>query len=153
MMFRQFIGGVLRLFLLTVYWFGLWIIAHNYIANGAQYIGRTGQWSTPIPGLQVFLFAVLIIAGLAVSERVIRLRLGINFGQAKIEPRKTAAIEPEALRLRYMISLLGEDDLDDLRAEVREGLRDRIRNLTADESESFEDLLADAGTKRKRGAR
>ena len=38
-------------------------------------------------------------------------------------------------------------------AEVREGLRDRIRNLTADESESFEDLLAEAGTKRKRGTR
>ena len=42
-----------------------------------------------------------------------------------------------------------EDDLDDLRAEVREGLRDRIRNLTADESESFEELLSDPKRKRR----
>jgi hypothetical protein len=152
-MFGQFISGVVRFFILTVYWFGLWIIAHNYILNGGQYISRTGQWSAPVPSLQVFLITVLIIAGLAVSERLIRLRLRISFGQPKPETHKTAAVEPEALRLRDMISLLDEDDLDDLRAEVREGLRDRIRNLTADESESFEELLADAGTKRKRGAR
>jgi hypothetical protein len=104
---------------------------------------------------------VQVIAGLALAAWILNLRVGvidrqlrIGFGrQPKSETRKAETIEPEALRLRDMISLLDEDDLDDLRAEVREGLRDRIRNLTADESETFEDLLADAGTKRKRGTR
>jgi hypothetical protein len=148
-MFWQFVGGVIRLFLLIVYWFGLWIIAHNYIANGAQYIERTGQWSAPIPGLQVFLIAVLIIAGLAVSERLIRLRLNVSFGQPKPETHKTAAVEPEALRLRDMIALLDEDDMDDLRAEVRETLRERIHRLSADETETFEALLSDSKRKRR----
>ena len=48
-----------------------------------------------------------------------------------------------------MIALLYEDDLDDLRAEVRDGLRHRIRNLTADESETFEELLSDPKRKRR----
>jgi hypothetical protein len=148
-MFWQFVGGVIRLFLLIVYWFGLWIIAHNYIANGAQYIERTGQWFPPLPDLQVFLFAILIIAGVAISERLIRLRLSINFGQPKIETRKPAAIEPETLRLRDMIALLDEDDLDDLRAEVRERLRERIHRLSADETETFEALLSDSKRKRR----
>ena len=43
------------------------------------------------------------------------------------------------------MSLLTDDDVEDLRAELREGLRDRIRRLSADgdnaEVASFEDLL------------
>lgn len=147
----QFVSGVIRFFILAVYWFGLWIIAHTHIF-GPQYFSANVPMYFPV-AYQIFAAIIVLISGLLVSERVIRLRLGISFGQPKIEPRKTAVVETEALRLRDMISLLDNDDLDDLRAEVREGLRDRIRNLTADESESFEDLLADAGTKRKRGAR
>lgn len=147
----QFVSGIIRFFILAVYWFGLWIIAHTHIF-GPQYLSTGIPMYFPV-AYQIFAAIVVIISGIAVSERVIRLRLGVSFGQPKPETRKVAAIEPEALRLRDMISLLDEDDLDDLRAEVREGLRDRIRNLTADESESFEDLLADAGTKRKRGTR
>ena len=143
----QFVSGVLRFFILAVYWFGLWAIAHTYIFN-AQFYVRTAEWVYAPPAAQIFFAIILLIAGIAVSERIIRLRLGISFGQPKIE-RKTAAIEPEALRLRDMIALLDEDDLDDLRAEVREGLRDRIRNLTADESETFEELLSDPKRKRR----
>lgn len=44
------------------------------------------------------------------------------------------------------MSLLTDDDIEELRAELREGLRDRIRRLSADgdnaEVASFEDLLA-----------
>ena len=43
------------------------------------------------------------------------------------------------------MSLLTDDDIEELRAELREGLRDRIRRLSADgdnaEVASFEDLL------------
>ena len=43
------------------------------------------------------------------------------------------------------MSLLTDDDIEDLRAELREGLRDRIRRLSAEgdnaEVASFEDLL------------
>ncbi|NOG51036.1 MAG: hypothetical protein HND48_17530 [Chloroflexi bacterium] len=40
--------------------------------------------------------------------------------------------------LREMLHLLNEDDLDDLRAELREALRSRIRGLTGQpEFESF----------------
>ena len=144
----QFVSGVIRFFILAVYWSGLWAIAHTYIFN-AQFYVRTAEWVYAPPAAQIFFAAILVIAGLAVSERVIRLRLGISFGQPKSEPRKAVTIEPEALRLRDMISLLDEDDLDDLRAEVREGLRDRIRNLTADESESFDALLSDSKRKRR----
>jgi hypothetical protein len=44
------------------------------------------------------------------------------------------------------MSLLTDDDIEELRAELRQGLRDRIRRLSADgdnaEVASFEDLLA-----------
>ncbi len=46
--------------------------------------------------------------------------------------------------LREMLHLLNEDDLDDLRAELREALRSRIRGLTGQpEFESFEHLLSE----------
>lgn len=44
------------------------------------------------------------------------------------------------------MNLLTDDDIEELRAELREGLRERIRRLSADgdnaEVASFEDLLA-----------
>jgi hypothetical protein len=44
------------------------------------------------------------------------------------------------------MNLLTDDDIEDLRAELREGLRERIRRLSAEgdnaEVASFEDLLA-----------
>jgi hypothetical protein len=66
-----------------------------------------------------------------------------------IVPPQTA---PQSLSTRDLMALLDEDDLDDLRAEVRETLRSRIQRLSADDVDSFEDLLADTG-KRKRGVR
>ena len=61
-------------------------------------------------------------------------------------------VPPQSLSTRDLMALLDEEDLDDLRAEVRETLRSRIQRLSADDVDSFEDLLADSG-KRKRGVR
>src|SRR5688500_7932628 len=102
-MFGQCISGVVRFFILTVYWFGLWIIAHTHIF-GPQYFSTGIPTYFPV-AYQIFAAIVVLISGIAVSERVIRLRLGISFGQPKPETHKTAAVEPEALRLRDMISL------------------------------------------------
>ena len=73
----------------------------------------------------------------------------VGFGKRQSAAGKTPAIEPESLRLRDMISLLDDDDLDDLRAEVRETLRERIHRLSADETETFEALLSDSKRKRR----
>jgi hypothetical protein len=115
MMFWQFLGGVVRFFILAVYWFGLWAIAHNYVFNGGQYIASRGEWIAAPPVLQGILLVILIIGGIAVSERIIRLRLGISFGQQKPVPDKNA-IEPELLRLREAMALLSANELNNLRA-------------------------------------
>lgn len=58
----------------------------------------------------------------------------------------------DALSTRDLLALLDEDDLDDLRAEVRESLRSRIHRLSGDDADTFEDLLLENG-KRKRSVR
>lgn len=54
--------------------------------------------------------------------------------------KNSAATEPDPM------DLLTDDDIEELRAELRESLRERIRRLSADgdnaEVASFEDLLA-----------
>jgi hypothetical protein len=144
----KYAGPALRLIALAFFWWSAVVVIHygSIGAGNAAPYGGNG-------GLVAFIAAFVVIAGLAFTERLLRIRVSFGVQEEKPKPRKTEAVEPEALRLKDMIALLDEDDLDDLRAEVREGLRDRIRNLTADESETFEDLLADAGTKRKRGTR
>jgi hypothetical protein len=146
----RYAGILLRLLVLALVWLAVAVVIHfGWIGTG---MGSSIVYRPGNEGAFAFIAAFSVISGLVLSERVLGLRVRLGFRDEAPAPRK-AVIEPEALRLRDMISLLDEDDLDDLRAEVREGLRDRIRNLTADESESFEDLLADSGTKRKRGTR
>jgi hypothetical protein len=69
-----------------------------------------------------------------------------------VKAKSTPLAPPATLSTRDLMALLDEDDLDDLRAEVRETLRSRIQRLSTDDVDSFEDLLADTG-KRKRGVR
>lgn len=90
-----------------------------------------------------------LIGSLIISERILGLQLNVGVQDKNLSLRKAEAIEPEALRLRDMIALLDEDDLDDLRAEVRETLRERIHRLSADETETFEALLSDSKRKRR----
>jgi hypothetical protein len=69
-----------------------------------------------------------------------------------MKAKSAPVVPPQALSTRDLMALLDEDDLDDLRAEVRETLRGRIQRLSVDDVDSFEDLLAEGG-KRKRGVR
>jgi hypothetical protein len=140
----RYAGVLIKSAVVALIWFAVVVVSH-YGWIGADTTSPYGGNE----GLTVFIVAFAIIAGLVMTERLFGLRLKIGLRNETPTPRKTTAIEPEALRLKDMIALLDEDDLDDLRAEVREGLRDRIRNLTADESESFEELLSDPKRKRR----
>lgn len=141
----SFIAFALRIAVLALYWFGGLIV-------GDHAITRTQAGG----GIAAMMTAVLLLGGLALTERVMRLRVSfddgqmrVGFGERQPASRKTPAIEPESLRMRDMIALLDEDDLDDLRAEVRETLRERIHRLSADETETFEALLSDSKRKRR----
>lgn len=148
----RYAGILLKLAVLALIWLSVAVVINfGWIGTGMEwsFVNR----SAANEGGFAFITVFTVISGLVLSERVLGLRVRLGLRDETPAPRKGQAIEPETLRLRDMISLLDDDDLDDLRAEVREGLRDRIRNLTADESTTFEELLTDAGTKRKRGAR
>jgi hypothetical protein len=142
---RQFAATILRLVVLGIVWISALILLHfGAVGVGAMSGAHANGMLYGFMIVSLFVFAVLT------SERV--LRVNVNFEERKPAPRKTA-VEPETLRLRDMMALLDEDDLDDLRAEVRESLRGRIRRLSADETETFEELLSNTGTKRKREVR
>ena len=141
---RRFIALVLRITALAIYWFGVLVVGDHAITR-AQAGG----------GMAAIMIAVLLLGGIALTERVMRLRITFDDQQMRVGFRERAsasgktAVEPEALRLPDMIALLDEDDLDDLRAEVRETLRERIHRLSADETETFEALLSDSKRKRR----
>jgi hypothetical protein len=148
---KAFLAALLRALAVVFAWFMLFIVGHWAI------MGLHTMMVDPVGTNSIAMVVIVqLIAGLALAAWILNLRVGvvdrqlrIGFGRQQVPPRKEAAIEPEALRLRDMVSLLDEEDLDDLRAEEREGLRDRIRNLTADESETFEELLSDPKRKRR----
>ena len=143
----RYAGVLLKVAVLASVWLAVAVVIQfGWIGTA---MGGTNIYRPGNEGAFAFIATFTVIAGLLMTERILGLRLKLGFRDEKPEPRKAEAIEPEALRLRDMISLLDEDDLDDLRAEVREGLRDRIRNLTADESETFEALLSDSKRKRR----
>ena len=144
------VGMLLRLIVLAAFWWSAAIVI-DYANWGISYRTQLIEGLRPYESVTILLVvAVVVIAGIALSERVLRLR--VSFGEqdnAKSTPRKAEAIEPETLRLRDMVALLDEDDLDDLRAEVRETLRERIHRLSADETETFAELLSDSKRKRR----
>jgi hypothetical protein len=146
------VTGILsKLVALALVWFAAVAVVH-YGLIGTTYPRGLSPGNIPASGTNsifFFIAAFALISGLVLTERILGLRVRLGHWGEAHEQRKTAAIEPETLRLRDMIALLDEDDLDDLRAEVREGLRDRIRNLTTDENESFEELLSDSKRKRR----
>jgi hypothetical protein len=148
---KTFLAAIVRVIALAVALFLLYIVGHWAI------IGLYGMMVDPVGTHSVAMVIIVqFIAGLALAAWVLNLRVGvhdrqlrISFGKQQAPSHKAEAIEPEALRLRDMIALLDEDDLDDLRAEVRETLRERIHRLSADESETFEELLSDSKRKRR----
>jgi hypothetical protein len=146
----SFIALALRIAVLGLFWFFMLVVG-DYALTGIRVTAGPQSGG----GLTALVVGILLIAGLAFTERMMRLRVSFDDQQMRVgfDKRQSAAgkttIEPEALRLRDMIALLDEDDLDDLRAEVRETLRERIHRLSADESETFEELLSDSKRKRR----
>ena len=136
-MMTWLINALVKLIPLAAVWFTAFFI-------GAFAIGQFSDFFA-----QAYIAIALLIGSLVVSERILGLQLNVGVRDKNAAPRKAATIEPETLRLRDMIALLDEDDLDDLRAEVRETLRERIHRLSADETETFEALLSDSKRKRR----
>jgi hypothetical protein len=104
-------------------------------------------------GLYAFLVLFLIVPlALLLSHFIMQRKLLVQEPPAQTKMKSAPVVPPQTLSTRDLMALLDEDDLDDLRAEVRETLRSRIQRLSVDDVDSFEDLLADGG-KRKRGVR
>jgi len=104
-------------------------------------------------GLYALLVLFLIVpVALLLSHFIMQRKLLVQEPLVQAKTQSAPVVPPQTLSTRDLMALLDEDDLDDLRAEVRETLRSRIQRLSADDVDSFEDLLADGG-KRKRGVR
>jgi hypothetical protein len=105
-------------------------------------------------GFYTFIVVFLIFpVALLLSHFIMQRKLLVQEPPVQTMKAKSApVVPPQTLSTRDLMALLDEDDLDDLRAEVRETLRSRIQRLSVDDVDSFEDLLGDTG-KRKRGVR
>ncbi len=125
--------AILRLFLLAFVWITTFAVLVNL---NLALVNRSLDAS-------VFLAAILLMipSALIVSSQISRLRIGLG----------EAISMKGSLSTRDLLTILNEEDLDDLRGEIREGLRSRIHRLSDAGPDSFEALLAEAGPKRKRG--
>lgn len=102
----------------------------------------------------VFLLTVgTVPVGGLLSQWLLNARVSITHGDADKRDRAPARLKTSDLAdgdLRDMLHLLNEHDLDDLRAELREAIRMRIRAMTSEsEFESFENLLAQPQTRKR----
>jgi hypothetical protein len=71
-------------------------------------------------------------------------------GQARSEPASTEKEKPKrGESLAELMSILNDEDIDDLRARVKLRLEEQIDSADADEMESFEDLLGETKEKRR----
>ncbi|MBK9125699.1 MAG: hypothetical protein IPM16_21595 [Chloroflexi bacterium] len=134
-------GGLLRTTAIVMVWltamFAMAVAVNRSTSNGSSF------W------LPLIVTAIAIAAAVFLSRVIARARVYIEFG---LEPKRVPASTALPRKnsdlsvgdLREMLHLLNENDLDDLRAELREAMRARIRNLTGQpEFESFEHLLAE----------
>lgn len=134
-------GGILRTSAIAMVW--LTAMFAVVVAVNRSTSGGSSFW------LPVIVAAIAIAAAVFASRVIARARVRIEFGleQKRVPastelPRKNSDLSVGDLR--EMLHLLNEDDLDDLRAELREALRSRIRGLTGQpEFESFEHLLSE----------
>lgn len=126
--------AILRLLLLTFVWGTTFAVLFNL--NVAQ-VNRS-------VGSELILAALLLMipSAFVLSNRILKLRISPG------EPVSTR----DSLSTRELLAILNEEDLDDLRGEIRESLRFRIQRLSDSGGNSFEDLLAEVGPKRKRGS-
>ena len=142
---------------------GRWIV--SLVDSGVRLAALAFIWLAtlylvmPVGGMYGFgsfygflvLFLVFPVA-LLISHFIMQRKFLVQDPPVQTQAKSAPVVPPQTLSTRDLMALLDEDDLDDLRAEVRETLRGRIQRLSVDDVDSFEDLLADSG-KRKRGVR
>ena len=130
---------IVKLLLLLVLWPVLAVIVHLLARD-----------SVNTSTLTLIFGAVAGISGVYISDRILRWRGDVSERAiAPLKVKNASIAAPAPLSMSDMIALLDENDLDDLRAEVREALRERIHRLSADETETFEALLSDSKRKRR----
>lgn len=102
---------------------------------------------TPLSQLIIFIVPLFFL----VLPFILYVRQGGNKGQARSEsaPAEQAEKPKHGESLAELMSILNDEDIDDLRARVKMRLEEQIDSADAEEMESFADLLAE--TKRKRG--
>jgi hypothetical protein len=97
---------------------------------------------------------MLIIPVFLVSLPVVMMSLrrandrSANAARPAAEPQKAKPKRGESLS--ELMSILNDEDIDDLRERVKARLEEQIDDANAEEIETFADLLAE--TKRKRGS-
>jgi len=137
-MLQQRVGSVLsalvRLFLLVFVWGATFTVLINLnLGLGSHSVNS-----------EVFVVALLLMipSAFVVTNQILKLRIRLS----------ESAPAMESLSTRDLLAILNEEDLDDLRGEIRESLRSRIQRLSDAGPDSFESLLAEAGPKRKRSS-
>ncbi len=130
----------------------LWVTALRYLVIGVIWLGALafaiiagiGAASgavdmSPLEGIGFAAFVGVAVATVMLMlPDILRLTRGDGAKTSETaKPKNSDASNP--------MSLLTSDDLDELRAELREAMRSRIRRLSSEaDFESFEQLLADA---------
>lgn len=95
------------------------------------------------------LLTIIVPLFLLVLPFILYVTQGGNKGQTRSEAAPTEKEKPKrGESLGELMSILNDEDIDDLRARVKQRLAEQIDNADVTEMETFEDLLDE--TKRKR---
>jgi len=100
------------------------------------------------PWLRLLTYIVPVF--LLVLPFILYVMQGGKKGQVRSEPASTEKEKPKrGESLGELMSILNDEDIDDLRARVKARLEEQIDHADAEEIETFADLLTEV--KRKRG--
>jgi hypothetical protein len=134
-------GTLLRSFAAVFVWGVTIAVLHNLnLASVNGPITKELVWAA---------FVMMVPSAIIVSNRIMRMQL-VEDAPRQLHVQTQQRTAADSLSTRDLMALLSDDDLADLRGEMRESLRARIRRLSEEEPESFGDLLAEASAKRKR---
>lgn len=144
------ISQISRYALIAVIWLGVLIFSMGMTAIISVFsdAGITFQ--------DVFPLMVLSVIGAAVSTSIIAATSRDSGAAAQVQSQRESSRDSVSQKSKNdqlgldPVSLLTEDDLDELRAEVKQHLRARLLSGDAGEVSSFEDLLADRTQQRQR---
>ncbi len=157
---------LLRLAVVLLFWRAAAALL-NYVNLGLHYtVEREGMSASNQAGLFIFYIGMVLIAGIALTERFLRLRINFDDKQLRVgfserKPALVAEQHADTVRKRENspapggdpMSLLTDEDIEELRAEFKDELRRRyLQGLgeNASEPASFEALLEDRQQRKRR---